>query len=196
MPMKKKTKVASKAGKKKTVARKKRAAPAMDPEAAMAAWQKSMTPSAGHQRLEPMVGTWTTRTTFTMAPGAPPEASEGVSEHRWVLGGRYLEQVYKGTSMGMPFEGIGFTGYDNVRKKYVGTWMDSFGTGIMSSVGVGKPSDKKIDFDAESFDPSGKRVRFQCQVRIEDHDHHVYEMWTKAPNGRRFRMMKVEYART
>ena len=161
----------------------------------MAAWQKAMTPSKGHARLEPIVGSFATKTTFVMAPGQPPQTSEGSSEHRWVLGGRYVEQVYRGSSMGMPFEGIGFTGYDNVQKRYVGTWMDSFGTGIMDSVGVGKPSAKGMDFDSSCIDPSGKKVRFACKVRIKDANRHTYEMWTKGPGGKLFRMMLVEYTR-
>lgn len=177
---------------------KKRAAPkakAMSQAAMMALWKKAATPAAGHRRLERMVGSFRTKTTFVMSPGAPPQVSDAKSEHRWVLGGRYVEQRYKGTSMGMPFEGIGYTGYDNVQKIYVGTWMDSFGTGLMSSQGVGQPKDNEIRFEADAFEPSGKRVRFESIVRIRDRNFHTYEMWTKAPNGKRFRMMIAEYTR-
>ena len=175
--------------------KKPKRTPKSDEAAMMAAWQKAMTPSKGHARLEPIVGTFHAKTTFVMAPGLPPQVSDGTSVHRWVLGGRYVEQVYTGTSMGMPFEGIGFTGYDNVQRRYVGTWMDSFGTGIMDSVGVGKPSAKAMDFEATSIDPSGKKCRFVCKVRIKDRDRHSYEMWTKGPGGKLFRMMRVEYQR-
>ncbi len=175
---------------------KKRSAPkATDEEAMMAAWQKAMSPGAGHARLEQFVGTWDTRMTFVMEPGAKPEISEGRSEHRWVLGGRYLEERFEATSMGMPFEGLGYTGYDNVRKRYVGTWMDNFGTGIMPVSGVGKPTDAKMDSETEVFDPVGKRVRFETKILVQDHDHHTYEMWAKGPGGRRFRTMLVEYTR-
>lgn len=179
----------------KKAARRKTAPKPVDQEAMMAAWQKSMTPAEGHRRLEPMIGSFKARNTFTMAPGAPPDVSEAVSEHRWVLGGRFVEQVYTGTSMGMPFEGIGYTGYDNVQRKYVGMWMDNFGTGMMTSEGVGRPRDNAMDFLAESRDPVGRPIRFECKVRVQDHDHHTYEMWTKAPNGKRFLMMKIEYTR-
>ena len=54
-----------------------------------------------------------------MAPGAPPQEGHGTSKHRWALGGRYLEQVYRGKSMGMPMQGLGYTGYDNSAKQYV-----------------------------------------------------------------------------
>ena len=196
---KKKTKVASRTPARRPAARKTarktKKAPAMDHDAMMAKWQKAMTPADGHARLEPMVGIWHATTTFTMTPGAPPQVTEGRSEHRWALGGRFLEQRYKGISMGMPFEGVGYTGYDNVQRRYVGTWMDTFGTGFMSSVGVGRPTDEKMEFEAEAFEPSGKRIRFWTELRVKDRNRHSFAMWTKAPNGRRYRTMLVEYTR-
>ena len=94
-----------------------------------------------------------------------------------------------------PFVWLGYTGFDNVQRKYVGTWMDTFSTGLMNSVGVGTPKDHAIDSAAVAFDPSGKRVSFSCKVRIQDHDHHSYEMWTPGPSGKPYRVMLVEYAR-
>jgi hypothetical protein len=168
---------------------------AMSEQEMMAQWQAAMTPSAGHARLMPMVGTWRATTTFTMAPGAPAQVSTGTSVHRLVLGGRHLEQNYKGTSMGMPFEGMGFTGYDNVQKRYVGTWMDTFGTGVMNSVSVGRPTDERIDFVCEAIEPSGQKKVFDAIIRVRDHAHHSYEMWTKGPDGKSYRVMLVEYER-
>jgi hypothetical protein len=184
-----KAKVAAKA------AAPKRKPAATSEEAMMAQWQQVMTPSAGHARLMPMVGSWKATTTITMAPGAPEEVSTGTSVHRLVLGGRFIEQTYKGTTMGMPFEGIGYTGYDNAQQRYVGTWMDTFGTGVMRALGVGRPTDEKIDFVAETIEPSGNKRVFDTTIRIRHHGHHSYEMWTKGPNGKPYRMMLIEYER-
>jgi hypothetical protein len=167
-----------------------------DDAAGMAAWQAAMTPGDGHRRLAPMVGTFVTKSRLWMSPDGPPSEGIGVSENRLVLGGRYLEQNYRATMMGMPFEGIGYTGYDNARKKYVGTWMDTAGTGIMNSVGIGKPSDRDIAFAATSFDPrSGAEIAFRCVVRVQDQDHHTFEMWARGPAGKERRTLFVEYAR-
>ena len=180
---------------KKPAKRAPRRDAAMDQEAMMAAFQKAMTPGDGHERLKPFAGSWRTRTTMIMAPGADPEVTEGTSENDWVLGGRYLQQKYHGTAMGMPFEGLGYTGYDNVRGKYVGTWMDTFGTGLMNSIGVGRPTATQMDSEAEVYEPTGKRGVFVCKVKLQDNDHHTFEMWRKAPNGKKFRMMVIEYSR-
>ena len=72
-----------------------------------------------------MVGSWRVESTGWMAPGAPPQKGTGTSEHAWVLGGRYLQQVFHGEYQGQPFEGISYTAFDNFKKKYVGTWIDS-----------------------------------------------------------------------
>jgi hypothetical protein len=175
-------------------ARPSAAAEPMD--AMMEAWQKAASPGEGHRRLEPLVGNWRTRTTFWCAPGAPASISEGLSKHRWVLGGRYLEQAYRGSAMGCSFEGLGYTAYDNVRSRYFGTWMDSLGTGIMFNTGVGKPQERRISFVGTTCDPeSGRDVEMESQIQVQDRDHHTYEMWTKLPDGKRFRTMLVEYTR-
>src|SRR5687768_15991808 len=86
-------------------------------KAMMEAWQKAMTPGPQHKQLDGMVGTWNTTVKTWMAPGAPVMETSGTSENKWVLGGRYIEQRFKGSFMGQPFEGIGYTGYDNVTKQ-------------------------------------------------------------------------------
>jgi Protein of unknown function (DUF1579) len=179
----------------KKTAKKAGAKGAMSEAAMMAQWQSAMTPGAWHKRLDPLVGKFKAKTEFVMAPGVPPMVHEGTSDNRWVLGGRYLEQAYRGTAMGMPFEGIGYTGYDNPSKRYVGTWMDTFGTGVMSSAGVGRPTPSKMTFVAEAVEPSGKPIVFDAIITVKNPDQHSYEMWTKAPNGKRFRNMIVTYVR-
>ncbi len=179
----------------KHTAKKRRAPKVPDEQAMMAAWQKTMTPGEAHARLGQLVGSWDTKLTFVMDSGSPAEVSEGRTENRLVLGGRYLEQRFEGTSMGMPFEGIGYTGYDNVRKTYTGTWMDNFSTTIMSVTGRGRPTDTKMESESVTLDPFGEQVRFDCKLEVQDSDHHTYEMWTKGSNGRRFRTMLIEYAR-
>src|SRR5512132_3684828 len=114
------------------------APPAMSAEekAAMEAWQKFATPAEAHQKLASMVGTWDAEVTSWMNPTAPPMKSMGTSENRAVLGGRWIESRFHGDMMGQAFEGLGYTGYDNFKKKYMGTWMDNMSTAVMVSEGT------------------------------------------------------------
>src|ERR1700686_4569778 len=103
------------------------AAAADDPKAQAAAQQKAemdammkaATPGDAHKKLGPMVGTFDCDVKMFMQPGAPPTAGVGVAVNTWALDGRWVQQQFTGTFMGMPFTGIGYTGYDNIKKKYV-----------------------------------------------------------------------------
>ncbi len=97
--------------------------------ARMEAWQRASTPGDPHKKLEAIVGTFDAKVRSRLDPSQPPEDSVATSVNSWVLGGRYVEQQFEGTMMGEPFTGIGYTGYDNVQKKYVSASMDTAGTG-------------------------------------------------------------------
>jgi len=167
---------------------------AMDPKAAMEAMQKAATPGDEHKKLEPLVGTFDAKVSMWMAPGQPPQESTGTSESAWVLGGRFLETKYQGTFMGQPFSGIGYTGYDNVTKKYIGTWMDTASTGMMSSSGA--MAGKSMKMTATMSDPmSGKVQRATETFTIMDNDHNRMEMWDKSPDGKPVKVMQIDYTR-
>jgi hypothetical protein len=171
-------------------------APAMSPEekAAMDAMTKAATPGAEHKKLADMVGTWNAVTKMWNAPGMEPMTSKGVSVNKKVLGGRWIQQDYSGSFMGMPFNGIGYTGYDNVSKAYVGTWMDTFSTGVMTSKGAAEGNGYK--FTATMPDPmSGKDVETTEKIIVLSKDKHVMEMWMPGPDGNQFKMMEITYTR-
>jgi len=168
--------------------------PEMDP-AMMEAMIKAATPGPEHKMLDGMVGTWNTKATMWMVPGADPVAGDGMTENKWVMGGRYVEQHFKGSMMGMPFEGIGYTGYDNVKKQYFGTWMDNMGTGIMMSTGKVN-ADGTMSFTGTYPDPmTGKDQTIEEKIRVIDNDHTVFEMWGPGPDGKMFKTMEIAYTR-
>ncbi|HEX9688759.1 MAG TPA: DUF1579 domain-containing protein [Thermoanaerobaculia bacterium] len=175
----------------------KKAAPAggMDEKAMMDAMAKYATPGEAHKKLEAFAGTWDTSVKWWMKPDAPATESKGTSENRMILGGRYLEQRFEGTMMDQPFTGIGYTGYDNYKKKYVGSWIDSMGTAMMNSLGTADASGK-LTFISEMDDfMTGKKCEIKQVVSVVDNDHHVFEMWGPDPAGKVFKMMEIHYTR-
>jgi hypothetical protein len=175
---------------------KKAAAPAPDEKVAMEAMMNAATPGEPHKKLEQFVGTWDAKVSMWMKPGAPPEQSTGTSEATSVLGGRYVAEKFEGTFMGQPFSGMGMTGYDNVTKKYVGTWADTAGTGIMMSTGTMNKAGNSIAMKSSMPDPvTGKMTAMQGTMTIADTDHHTYEMWGPGPDGKNYKMMEITYTR-
>jgi hypothetical protein len=176
---------------------KKNAAPVMDEKAMMDMMMKLATPGAAHEKLDVLVGSWDVKNTMWMDPSKAPMVSEGgVAENKWVLGGRFLEQRFEGKFMGMPFSGIGYTGYDNYKKKYLGTWMDNFGTTIMNTTGSFDSSGKVLRSTARMDDFStGKVITVREVLNIVNKDELRLEMFGPGPDGRDFRMMEIVYKR-
>src|SRR6266851_4107496 len=164
-------------------AKRKKAAGPPDEKAMMEAMQKAGTPGDAHKKLEAVVGTFDVKMKMWMDPTKPAEESTGSSENSWVLGGHYVEMKYQGTFMGQPFSGIGYQGYDNVTKKYIGTWMDTGSNGIMMSSGT--MSGKVLSTSGSMADPmTGKTQKLTSKVTVDDNDHHTMEMWGPGPDGK------------
>lgn len=104
-------------------------------EAMVKLWKEVATPGEAHQRLNDWVGSWTTETKMWMSP-ENPTITKGSAEIKWVLGGRFLQQEFTGELMGQPMSGIGYTGYDNYSKKYVGFWVDNTATAVFTMEGL------------------------------------------------------------
>lgn len=169
--------------------------PSAEQKAAMEAMIKAGTPGEAHKKLAPTVGVFDCHLTMWMAPGAPPTESTGVSTNEWVLGGRYVQQKFEGSFMGAPFSGIGYTGYDNVKKQYFGTWMDSGSTAAMHSTGT-QDDANTWTFTGTFVDPvSGKDTPTKTKFTVADNDHHAFEMWGPDEKGTMFRMMEIKYTR-
>jgi hypothetical protein len=107
------------------------AAPSAEQQAMMEAYQRAATPGPQHASLAKMAGDFTLTVKSYMEPGAEPEVSAATATRRVILGGRFLEEVVKGTMMGQPFEGQGISGYDNVTGSWWGTWVDTMSTGMI-----------------------------------------------------------------
>ena len=167
-----------------------------DEKAMMEAMTKAATPGDAHKKLESMIGTWDTKVTMWMDPSKPPAESTGTSENRWVLGNRYVQQTFEGTFMGQPFSGIGYTGYDNIGKKYMGTWMDTGSTEMMNMTGKADAAGKVMTFSGTMNDPmTGKACQLTTKVTVADDDHHTMEMWGPDPSGKVYKMMEITYVR-
>jgi hypothetical protein len=162
----------------------------------MEAYMKAATPGEPHRLLEPMIGTWDAVVRFYPAPGEPPQESTGISENRWILGNRYVEQRFKGSAMGQPFEGIGYTGYDNVKKQYFGSWIDSMSTSMMTTTGKADSSGKNWTFTGTMDDAyTGKTLPLEEKVVVVSNDKHYFEMWNPGPDGKNYKSMEIIYTR-
>ena len=159
----------------------------------MAAMMKLAAPGPQHATLQAMEGKWKAVVKSYTAPGEPA-ASEGVSENRMILGGRYLEQRFQSTMMQQPFEGYGLTGYDNAAQRYVYLWVDNMSTSMMAGTGSLDAGGKTLTMTATTPGPDGKPVDVRMVTKILDANSHVFSMYGTM-GGKEQLMMEITYTR-
>lgn len=176
-----------------TASDKKKSGPP-DEKAAMEAMAKASTPGEAHKKLDALAGKFSVKSKMWMDPSKPPEESTGSTERKWIMGNRYLQENYQGQFMGQPFDGMGISGYDNVTKKYFGSWIDSGSTSMTLSRGT--LNGNTITYKGMMTDPmAGKEVPYTMKMVIKDNDNHMMEMWGPGPGGKEMKWMELSYAR-
>ena len=163
---------------------------------AMDIYAEVATPGAPHKLLARMAGTWSMKGSCRMEPGGDLIEHTGISEQRMILDGRFLQQDFKGEMMGISFTGIGFTGYDNHKGKYVSTWLDSFGTGIYNFEGTGSADGRTITQTCSYDDPVRGPLTWRNVTRIVDDNTLEFTMYTTDSGGKEDEMAVFVYTRT
>ncbi len=168
----------------------------MDP-AAMEQMKKYGSPGENHKVLEPFAGKWTHTVRSWMKPGDPPQESLGTSENTWIFGGRFLKQEAHGNWNNQPFQGLGYTGYDNLRGDYQSVWMDNMMTGMMRAAGAYDAGSKTITQSGTFSCPmTGEKEKwFRSEWKVIDNDNHTYTWYDKGPDGKEFKSMEITYTR-
>lgn len=162
----------------------------------MEAWAKAATPGEHHEHLKPLAGHFNAASRWRMSPEAEWTESDGTADFTWIMGGRYLLEKVESTVDGQPFEGMGLIGYDNVSGKHFSTWVDSMGTGLMTSSGTCDASGKVITYYGELADPmTGQQKKVKSIHRVINNDKHVLEMYDRGPDGKEFQSLEVTYTR-
>jgi len=167
----------------------------MDQQAEMEAYMKLATPGEPHKLFATLAGSWTTTTKEWMEPGKPPTESTGTAEMKMLLDGRFLYQEYTSQMMGQPFSGIGIDGYDNLRKKYVTTWIDTWGTGIFQMEGTASPDGKTITLNGRHDEPGGGHMTHRAVWKIVDGDTQTFDMYGTHQGGKEMKVLEITYNR-
>ena len=172
------------------------AMPAMDEKAMMEQMMKLGSPGPHHEQFKKMEGEWNKTVKWTMDPSQPAQETHSTAVVTLLMDGRYMQEQSTGEMMGRPFTGMGITGYDNIIKKYVSTWIDNMGTGIMMSEGVPDASGNVVNWTGQSSDPmTGKVSKYRIVSRMIDDNKHTWTMYMKGPDGKEFQTMEITYER-
>jgi hypothetical protein len=154
------------------------------------------TPGPQHELLAAQAGEWDVRGRVWMEAGGEPMDVTAEAKTYLVLGGRFLAQEWTASIGGaMSMEGLSFWGYDNVRKKHIGVWMDNFGTAIALSQG-GEAKDGRLNMMMQSIWPDGQLMWFREQIDLRGPEGMSYRGWLKPkgdPQGEEFLAVEMNY---
>ncbi|KQT24483.1 hypothetical protein ASG22_10805 [Chryseobacterium sp. Leaf405] len=170
----------------------------VDSATATKAWMEYATPGEMQKMLAKADGAWVGENTMWMENGGKPMMSTSETTNKMIMDGRYQVSEHKGDFMRMPFEGMSIVGYDNSKKKFVSTWVDNMGTGIMNGEGDWNSSTKSIEFKGKMTDPSrpGKDCNFREVFTFIDDNTQKMEMYgPDSKTGKEFKTMEIKYTR-
>jgi hypothetical protein len=161
-----------------------------------AAWMAAGAPGEAHEFLKKMLGSWEVKLRFTPAPGAEPMTGRGQARRGMVLGDRFIQTTFKGEFMGDSFIGMGFDGYDNLKKKYVTVWMDNTSTMIFHTEGDLDESGKVLTSYGEYVDAlSGKTKKTKTELTIHSLSMQSYVSYDMNEEGEWVKTMEVIYGK-
>jgi Protein of unknown function (DUF1579) len=158
-----------------------------------------------HKLLGDLAGTWNYKVKFWMNPDpkAPPSESSGISVTKAIMGGRYYTTDVNGMMKmpgadgkmkDVPFKGMAFDGYDNVKQKFLNSWIDNMGTGIVMAEGTYDAATKTFTYTAEMEMMPGMKQKVREMIKIVDKDHHTFEYYEDR-GGQEAKTMEINYTR-
>mgnify|MGYP001278391578 CR=1 FL=1 len=128
-------------------------------------------PVKEHEWLKKFAGEWTCEGEC-LAPDGSKATSTGEESTR-MLGDFWAVTEGSGEGMGMPFSHVFVLGYDPVKKKYVGTWVDSM-TGKLWLY-EGTVENGKLTLETAGDCPmTGKHLQFRDEITFPDPDTKVF----------------------
>ena len=160
-------------------------------------------PSENHKLLAGMAGDWTYTVKVWMDPTAPPTISTGTATRKMVMDGRFCIAEHSGKFQlpgpdgkmtDMNFTGMAIEGYDNVKKKFVSSWVDNMGTMILNTEGTYDSAAKTFTYNAAFEMMPGMSVKIREVIKVVDADHHNFE-WYEDRGAGETKTMEINYTR-
>lgn len=168
----------------------------LDSAAQAKAWMDYATPGEMHKWLAKQAGSWEGDLNQWMAPGAPPTQSKGSEVVKLIMNGLYQEANFSSTMMGQPMTGHSLMGFNNMSKKFVSTWIDNFGSGIINMEGTYDDATKILSMKGKQSDPgAGKETDIRQEIKFTDDNNYTMTMYGTGPDGKEMKMMEGVFKR-
>jgi hypothetical protein len=164
----------------------------------LAAAEDYTKPTKQHEAMAYEVGTWDAAVSVWMSPDAEPMKSKG-SETNELLGKMWLIGQFEGEFGGEKFTGRSALGYDPIKKKFVGGWVDSMSPFIMQMEGDYDVASHTLTMMGEGTDVmTGKPAKHKLVYQYESDDAKTFTMYRQEGTGDNAewqKTMEIKYTR-
>ncbi len=132
-----------------------------------------------------------------------PQEWTGTATRKSIMDGRFSVMDVKGKIQmpgpdgkmkDMDFAGHALDGYDNAKKKFVSTWVDSMGTGIMMMTGTYDAASKTFTYTGEYEMMPGMVQKVREVLKTPDANHMTLEYFEDR-GGQEAKTMQIDYTR-
>jgi hypothetical protein len=148
------------------------------PAAMMKAIADAGRPGPEHQKLQPLIGSWTFTLTMWTDPSQPPATATGTVERKWVMGDRFVQESLRGQCGGEEFDGLGLWGYDAQQKKFSIVRACGFCGKSTQELATCDASGKKFTYSTEECCPlTGETVKGRDEIVFETPDRIVVNVY-------------------
>lgn len=168
------------------------AIPAFAQEPNQTALERLAAPGEHHQRLDPLAGKWKLAVKWRAAPDDKWTQSHGTAEYTWILGRRFLQELFQYDMGSEQLQWLGVYGYDNYQKQYTATWFDNMGTNTEFATTQYDAQAKTFTFLGEQDDPPtrGKR-KFKWIITIDGPNTLRFDSYDQSPPGTYFKNTEI-----
>jgi hypothetical protein len=112
------------------------------------------------------------------------------------MNGLYQMGDFSSTMMGMPMTGHSTMAYDNAKKKFVLTWIDNMGSGIIYMTGTYDEATKTLELKGKQTDPiTGKDTDIRQVNKYIDADNYTMAMYGPGMDGKEMKFMEGTFKR-
>ena len=169
--------------------------PVTPPPSQPADEMQAVKPGPEHKILERFTGHWTCETSAWFGP--EPDISQGTMTFTPVLGGRQIREEFKSDNMmGEPFEGLGYWGYDTIKKHYVVMWTDTMSSTFATGTGSYDAAKNTFTINGGFDDPaSGAHMRTREVTTFTDNDHFTFTMYMLGGDSGDTKVLEIKATR-
>lgn len=140
-----------------------------------------------------MVGDWKIEVREHNGQPEPQSTTSGTSSYAMALGGRFVQETFKGEFGGRPVAGLGHTAFDTQRSYFTKSWLDSTSAAITTALGTWNSVSETITFAGLYGDGPGA-VEVRVTLAFTE-DGMLYTLMSPGAGGEMVKAYEISYVR-